>query len=336
MCQQYLLTPCAYKRASPRLLKRASQALTQFDFRLPLQQVAGERDVGLALLRVIDGQRLVDQLRGRACELFDDLRQFEQGELVRVAYVHRVVVAGLGQRDDPADQIVHVGERARLAAVAEDRDRATAQCLAQERRNRPPVMRAHTTAVGVEDPHDRRVDTLLAVIGHRQGLRIALGLVVDAAGADRVDVTPVVLRLRMHERIAVDLAGRCRQETRPLDLGEAERVVSSIGAHLERVQRQPQVVDRRGRRGEVVDEVDRLLDEVLVGDVEIQIGEALDVADVRDVAQRPGLEVVHADHAVASREQLVAEMRTEKSGAAGYKAGGHDPEGYRVASAEAR
>ena len=46
-------------------------------------------------------------------------------------------------------------------------------------------------------------------------------------------------------------------------------------------------------------------------------------ADVRDVGQRAGLEVVDADHAVAAAQQLVAEVRAEKAGAAGDQTGGH-------------
>ena len=101
-----------------------------------------------------------------------------------------------------------VAERARLGAVAEHGDRPVLQRLAQERRDRAAVVRAHPRAVGVEDPHDRGVDALLAVVGHRQRLGVALGLVVDAARADRVHVAPVGLRLRVHLRIAVDLGRR--------------------------------------------------------------------------------------------------------------------------------
>ena len=71
----------------------------------------------------------------------------------------------------------------------------------------------------------------------------------------------------------------------------------------------------------MVDEVDRLLDEVRLDDVDVQELEALGVADVLDVGQRPGLEVVDADHAVAAREQLVAQVRAEEAGAAGDQAG---------------
>ena len=52
-------------------------------------------------------------------------------------------------------------------------------------------------------------------------------------------------------------------------------------------------------------------------------------ADVLDVRQRAGLEVVDADHAVAAAQQLVAQVRAEEPGAAGDQAGGHGREIYR-------
>ena len=64
----------------------------------------------------------------------------------------------------------------------------------------------------VEDAHDARVDAVEAVIGHGHGLGEALGLVVHAARAHRVDVAPVVLALRVHERVAVHLGGRGEEE----------------------------------------------------------------------------------------------------------------------------
>ena len=184
-----------------------------------------------------------------------------------------VVVAGLGERDQAADLVLDVAERARLRPVAEHGDRPVLERLAQERRDRAAVVRSHSRPIGVEDAHDRGVDALLAVVGHRQRLGVALGLVVDPAGADRVDVPPVALGLGMHLRVAVHLAGRRDQEPGPVDLREPERVVRAVRADLERGQRQAQVVDRRGRRGQVVDEVDRLVDEVRLDDVEVPVDE---------------------------------------------------------------
>ena len=112
--------------------------------------------------------------------------------------------------------------------------------------------------------------------------------------------------------VAVDLGGRGEDEAGALLLRQAEHVVRPVGADLERVQRQPQIVDRARGRGEVVDEVDRLLDEQRLGEVVLDERE-LRRADVVDVLQRPGVEVVDADHPVAVGEQMVAQMRAEKS-----------------------
>ena len=152
--------------------------------------------------------------------------------------------------------------------------------------NGAAVVGPHPGAEGVEDPDDARVDPLLAQVGHGERLGVALGLVVDAARADRVDVPPVGLGLGMHERIAVDLGGGGEEEPGALDLREAERVVGAVGAHPQRVQRQPRVVDRAGRRGHVVDEVDRLVDLVVRRDVDHPELEVRAVGDVLDVAER--------------------------------------------------
>ena len=122
--------------------------------------------------------------------------------------------------------------------------------------------------------------------------------------------------------VAVDLAGRGDEEAGALPLRDPEHVVGAVGADFERVQRQPQVVDRARRRGEVVDEVDVLGDVDVGGDVDVTEVERL-VTDVGDVLQRPGLEVVEADHPVPVAEQPLAEMGPEEAGAAGDYAGAH-------------
>src|SRR3954467_4311369 len=153
----------ADERFCAGLLDGPLQALAQLDLGPPVEQLARETDVGLTDLRVIRRQRLVDDLRARLGDLDDRLGELEQRELVGVADVDRLMRAGLGEQDHPADQIVDVTERPRLRAVAEHRDRPVLQRLAQKRRDRPAVVGAHPRTVGVEDPHDRRVDALLAV-----------------------------------------------------------------------------------------------------------------------------------------------------------------------------
>jgi hypothetical protein len=128
----------------------------------------------------------------------------------------------------------------------------------------------------------------------------------------------------MHLRVAVDLARGGDEEAGAMALGQPERVVRPVGADLQRVQRQPQVVDRAGGRREVVHEVDRLVDVVRLDDVDVQVHE-LGPADVLDVRERAGLEVVDADDAVTACEELVTEMRAQEAGTAGDQACGHNP-----------
>src|SRR6187200_3193053 len=202
------------RRVSLERPQSAAQPLVQLDLRLPAEDLARARDVRLAHLRVVDRQRLVEDLARRAGRREDRLRELEDRVLARVADVHRQVLAGLGEQGEAANQVVDVTEAARLGAVPVDGERLLGERLAQEVRDRAPVVRPHLRAVGVEDPHDRGVDALLAVIGHRQRLGIALRLVVHPARADRVDVPPVGLGLRVHLGVPVHLAGRGEQEPR--------------------------------------------------------------------------------------------------------------------------
>ncbi len=96
------------------------------------------------------------------------------------------------------------------------------------------------------------------MIRHGHGFGETLGLIVNAARTDRVDVAPVILLLRMHQRIAVTFGGRRQNEGRLLVLGQAERVVRSEGADLESRNRQLQVIDRAGRRREMEDVIEIL------------------------------------------------------------------------------
>jgi hypothetical protein len=72
----------------------------------------------------------------------------------------------------------------------------------------------------------------------------------------------------------------------------------------------------------VVDEVDRLVDLVVVGDVDGLEAERV-ASDVAHVGEAAGLEVVDADHAVTARQQVVAQVRTEEPGTARDERGGH-------------
>ncbi|MNL77128.1 hypothetical protein D3C87_2032390 [compost metagenome] len=63
----------------------------------------------------------------------------------------------------------------------------------------------HPRPVGVEDAGDFDLDAVLSPVIEEQGLGASLAFVVTGANADRIDVAPVGLDLRMDVRIAVNL-----------------------------------------------------------------------------------------------------------------------------------
>src|SRR6266511_934786 len=141
-------------------------------------------------------------------------------------------------------------------------------------------------------------------------------IVIEPPGADRVDVAPVALWLRVHLGVAVDLAGRGEQEASALLLGEAKGVVGSQRADLERLDRVAQVVDRAGGRGEMEHRVDRPGDVDVVGHVHLDELEVL-AAEILDVGGPAGEQGVHADDLEPLGQQPAAQVRPEETGPAG-------------------
>ena len=195
------------------------------------------------------------------------LGELEDGHLLGIAEVDRVLHVGERQADEAVDQVGDVAEAAGLLPVSEDGEVLAGQGLGDEGRHHPAVVQPHPRSVGVEDADDAHRQPVRAPVGGDQRLAVALALVVDRARADRIDVAPVRLRLRMHQRIAVHLRGGGLEEDRPLAPGQLEPVLGAAGAHPHRLQWELGVVDGRGRRGEVEDVVQRALDVEGLADV---------------------------------------------------------------------
>ena len=200
--------------------------------------------------------------------------EFEDGDLVLVPDVHRIVLAGPHEPHDAFHEVLVVAETAGLPPLPEDRQRFSPKRLGDEGRRDAAVRGAHPGTVGVEDPDDPRVDSVFTVVGHGQGLREALGLVVDPPDADGIDVAPVTLRLGVDLRVAVDLRGGCEEEARALGFGQAEGVVGAQGADLQDLDRDAFEIDRTRRTGEVHDEVHLAFDVQVFRNVPLEIGES--------------------------------------------------------------
>ena len=105
------------------------------------------------------------------------------------------------------------------------------------------------------------------------------------------------------------------QDARFDALGEAEHVDRSHHARLHGLDRIVLVMNRRGGAGEIVDLIDfeqDRLDHIMAQQLETAV-----IEQVRDVLASPGKEVVEADHFVAFAQQSLAQMRADKTCAAG-------------------
>jgi hypothetical protein len=274
--------------------------------------------------RVVDRQAVEFDGRSGPGDRQHQRRQLGNRPFARIAEVHRPLLGRIEHGHDAADEIVDVAEAAGLAPVAVNGQRVAVERLGDETRDHPAVVRAHARAVGVEDPQDSRVDAERPPISHRQRFGEPLRFVVDAAGTDRVDVPPVVLALRMHGGIAVNLAGRREDETSFVPLGQPKRVLGAATADRECFQWTLVVVRRRGRTGEVRHHVHRPVDLEESADVAVDEFESRQVEQVLHIGQPAGRQVVHADDRVTSADEEIADVGAEKTGSSGHDNARHN------------
>ena len=153
-----------------------------------------------------------------------------------------------------------------------------------------------------------RVDAVVAMVGADGGLGETLGLVVDRARADRVDVAPVGFYLGVDFGVAVALRGRGVEVAGVVLAGEIEGVDGAGGTDEEGFDAEAGVVDRTSGRGEVKDLIDRAGVEGLA-DVLLDEAEAGLVREVSEVSVAAGREVVDADNGMAFGEEGVTKVR---------------------------
>ncbi len=96
-----------------------------------------------------------------------------------------------------------------------------------ETRHDPPVIQSHSRPIGVENTNNACIHTFRAKISHDERLGKTFGLIVHRAQADRIHMTPVGLRLRMFERITVDLGSGGEKVTGLVNPGKVKRVESA-------------------------------------------------------------------------------------------------------------
>ncbi len=173
----------------------------------------------------------------------------------------------------------------------------------------------HARAVGVEDASDLDAQVVLTAVIEEQGFGAALALVIAGAGADGVDVAPVVLWLGVDGGVTINLAGGGLKDLGFDPFGQAEHVDGPMDAGLGGLDRVVLIMDGRGRAGQVVDLVH--LHVKGEGDVVAHQLEVGVVEQVGDVVLGAGEEVINADDVMAVGEEAFAQVAAQEAGAAG-------------------
>ena len=121
------------------------------------------------------------------------------------------MLAALGETEEALHFVFHITEAAGLSAVAINGQVFAAQRLFHEVGDHAAVIQLHTRAVSIEDAHDARVHAVVAVVSHGHGFGKTLGLVINRARTDGIDVAPISLFLRMLQRVPVTLGRGSKQ-----------------------------------------------------------------------------------------------------------------------------
>src|SRR5262245_50895905 len=171
--------------------------------------------------------------------------------------------------------------------------------------------------VGVKDARYANGEPVLAIVVVDERLGAALAFIVAGARSAHIDEAAIVLGLRMHVGIAVDLTGRGLEDPGAQALGEPQHIYSAEHARFRRLHGIVLIVDGRGRAGKIVDLVHFHVERkgyVVAHDLKAKM--ARKPGDVLTPACKV---VVDAEHLAILAQQPLAQVRSDEPGAAGNK-----------------
>src|SRR5260370_6022582 len=169
--------------------------------------------------------------------------------------------------------------------------------------------------MGVENPGDFDLQTVLTPIVKEQGFRTALTLIIAGAWANWVDVAPIILGLGVNARITIDFRGGRMKNSCPYTFRESQHVDRAVDACFCRLHGIVLIVNRRGRAGEIVNLIDLQIERE--GDIVSDQLEMPMTEQVFDVPSRSGEKIVDTKDDRAVRQETLTQMRTEETSTAG-------------------
>ena len=91
---------------------------------------------------------------------------------------------------------------------------------------------------------------------------------------------------------------------------------------LQRLDREFEVINRAGGRGEMPDVIDRAVEKQILRDILLDEFVVRVAGQVRDVVDRSRDKIINSNHAMAARQQQVGEVRAKKSRASRHDGSG--------------
>mmetsp|Transcript_14832 Transcript_14832/g.28210 ORF Transcript_14832/g.28210 Transcript_14832/m.28210 type:complete len:260 (-) Transcript_14832:35-814(-) len=253
------------------------ETLLELDFRLPSKKLSSLGDIRLPLFRIIGRKWFEDDLGLRVYDILHGFGKLENGVLAWVADINWAHVLAVHKADKSLDLVVDIAEAAGLVAFTIHGNGLTPKGLDDEVADYTTIVLKHTRTVRVEDTCDTDLKLMLTVVLHTERFGNTFPLIVAGADADRVDISPVFLNLRVNFWIPVDFRGRRDKESGLASLRETKHIHGAKHVGLDSFYGVFLVEDRGGWASKMVHLIDFQLDRVnyVVAD-ELEAG----VADV--------------------------------------------------------
>ena len=117
---------------------------------------------------------------------------------MRLTDVYRFMIIAQSKAEYAVNKIGDVAKATGLLAVTEYGKFLLIQRLANKCRHHAAVVQTHAGSISIKDPDDLGIEPVKPMIGHGDGLSEPFSFIVHPARTDRIDVTPIVLILRVN------------------------------------------------------------------------------------------------------------------------------------------
>ena len=215
------------------------------------------------------------------------------------------------QANHSLHKVIHKAEGTGLRTIAVQGQRLSLERLNNEVADHTAIIRKHPRAVGVENPHHTDFHVVHPLIVKTQGFSDALALVVTTADSNGVHATAIALRLWMHFRIAIDLAGAGEEQPSTHTACETQHVVRAEKAGLGSFDRIELVVNGRCRACQMPDAV--TFQPNRIGNVVSDQFKPWMTDPLADVAFAASEVVVEANHLLPGLHQAINQMGANKA-----------------------